>query len=62
MWIGLISVMPLAMLNRELGAYRTFATDFERTVVLILSNCKIVLSPDNPEAFVNSVLQRRSDG
>ncbi|NER82905.1 MAG: hypothetical protein F6K42_25785 [Leptolyngbya sp. SIO1D8] len=47
--------------NQKLGAYEAFATDLEQTVVLTFPNRKIVLSPDTPDKFVESVLQRRAD-
>lgn len=45
--------------NQKLGAYEAFATDLKRTVVLTFPNRRIVLSPENPEAFVHRVLQRQ---
>jgi hypothetical protein len=47
--------------NSDLGAYRAFVTDLEHTVVLTFPDRKIVLSPENPGEFVDSVLQRRAD-
>ena len=41
--------------NRSLGRYRAFATDFDRTVVLKLSDRTLVVSPDAPEEFVQAV-------
>lgn len=46
--------------SKKLGPCEAFATDLKRTVVLTFPNRRIVLSPENPEAFVSSVLQRRS--
>lgn len=45
--------------SQKLGAYEAFATDLTRTVVLTFPNRRVVLSPENPEAFVHRVLQRR---
>jgi hypothetical protein len=38
--------------NRKLGAYRAFATDPQRAVVLRFSNRTVVVTPDRPETFV----------
>lgn len=42
--------------NRTLGAYRAYATDIHRTVVLRLSGKTIVLTPDEPERFVSELI------
>jgi hypothetical protein len=42
--------------NRALGAYRAFATDTHRAVVLRLGGKTIVLTPDDPEKFVSELL------
>ncbi|MHA3771168.1 PH domain-containing protein [Verrucomicrobiota bacterium sgz303538] len=40
--------------NRHLGRFRAFATDLRQTVVLRFADDRtMVLSPDNPEAFVH---------
>lgn len=41
--------------NKTLGKYRAFVTDLKNTVVLTFPNRKIVLSPGNPERFVEMV-------
>jgi hypothetical protein len=41
--------------NRTLGTYRAYATDIHRTVVLRLRGKTIVLTPDEPERFVNEL-------
>jgi hypothetical protein len=46
--------------NKTLGAYRMFATDLQRTVVLRLANRTIVVTPDNPEEFVRQVKEAAS--
>lgn len=38
--------------NRALGRYRAFATDVTKAVVLEFPDRKIVITPDNPEHFV----------
>lgn len=42
--------------TRSLGAYRAYATDIQRTVVLRLSGKTIVLTPDEPERFVSELM------
>jgi hypothetical protein len=41
--------------NKRLGGYRAFVTDPARCVVLEFSKRKVVVSPDNPEAFVRAL-------
>jgi Bacterial PH domain len=43
--------------NKELGSYRAFMTDRRRTVVLRFPSSVIVISPDRPEDFVNTMSQ-----
>jgi hypothetical protein len=41
--------------NKRLGNYRAFVTDPGRCVVLEFSKRKVVVSPDNPAAFVQAL-------
>ncbi|HNX04541.1 MAG TPA: PH domain-containing protein [Opitutales bacterium] len=41
--------------SRDLGSFRAWATDLDRTVLLDLGTRKIVVSPDSPEQFVEAV-------
>ncbi len=41
--------------NKRLGPYRVFATDPRRAVVLRFTNRTIVITPDDPAAFVAQV-------
>lgn len=41
--------------NKRLGHYRAYVTDLERTVVLRFTTRCIVISPDEPEEFVEAV-------
>jgi Bacterial PH domain len=43
--------------NKQLGSYRAFMTDRRRAVVLRFSTSTIVVSPDRPEDFVNTMSQ-----
>ena len=43
--------------NRDLGSYRAFMTDRRRAVVLRFPSSVIVISPDRPEDFVNTISQ-----
>lgn len=43
--------------NKELGSYRAFMTDRRRAVVLRFPSSIIVISPDPPEDFVNTISQ-----
>lgn len=45
--------------NRRLGHYRVFATDPSRAVVLRFGPKTVVVTPDDPEAFV-AISQKRS--
>lgn len=42
--------------NRHLGGYRAFVTDPHRTVVLRYPERTVVVSPDDPAAFVRDLL------
>ena len=44
--------------NRDLGAFRAYATDSQRSVVLWIRGKKFVLSPDEPERFVRELLAK----
>ncbi|MBN2029583.1 hypothetical protein JW824_05005 [bacterium] len=41
--------------NKKLGSYRAFATDPKRAVVLKFPNRTIVVTPDKPEVFLESI-------
>jgi hypothetical protein len=41
--------------NAALGKYRAFVTDFARTVVLDTPRGRLVVSPDDPEAFIAAI-------
>jgi len=43
--------------NQELGSYRAFMTDRRRAVVLRFPSSVMVISPDRPEDFVNTISQ-----
>jgi hypothetical protein len=43
--------------NKQLGAYRAFMTDRRQAVVLRFRSAVIVISPDRPEDFVNTISQ-----
>jgi hypothetical protein len=43
--------------NKDLGSYRAFMTDRRRAVVLRFPSSVIVISPDQPEDFVNTISQ-----
>ena len=43
--------------NKQLGTYRAFMTDRRQTVVLRFASAVIVVSPDRPEDFVNTISQ-----
>jgi hypothetical protein len=45
--------------SRRLGRFRAYVTDQRRTVVLSLPRHKIVLSPDQPEAFAELLRRQR---
>lgn len=41
--------------NKELGSYHAFMTDRRRAVVLRFPSSVVVISPDRPEDFVNTI-------
>ncbi len=41
--------------NKQLGAYRAYATDMARVVVLTFDKRRIVVTPEDPEAFVQEL-------
>ncbi len=41
--------------NRQLGHFRAYVTDLNRTVIVRMKNRTAVLSPDDPEAFARTV-------
>ena len=43
--------------NASLGAYRAYATDGARTVVLDFGDTTVVVTPDRPAAFVEALRQ-----
>jgi hypothetical protein len=45
--------------NSILGSYRAFATDAKNTVVLDFDGKKIVVTPENPEQFVQAVQREK---
>ena len=44
--------------NKKLGAYRAYATDPKRSVVLKFGNQTVVVTPDRPDDFVASIKER----
>jgi hypothetical protein len=44
--------------SKQLGSYRAFVTDLNRTVVLRFEKRTVVVSPDEPEDFVNELTRR----
>jgi hypothetical protein len=44
--------------NRALGSFRAFVTDLYRTVVLRYGGRTAVLSPSDPNSFVNAIISR----
>lgn len=46
--------------NKKLGLYRAFATDPKRSVVLRFGSQTIVVTPDDPNAFVRAIQARCS--
>lgn len=44
--------------SKPLGLYRAFVTDLNRTVVLRFAKRTVVVSPDDPEGFVEEVKRR----
>ena len=53
---GLFSFTGL-FYSKRLGRYRLFATDISRSVVLILPSRVVVITPAEPEAFIEHVRQ-----
>jgi hypothetical protein len=45
--------------NARLGRYRAWATDGTRSVVLAFPDRKVVLTPDDPEAFTRAVREEQ---
>jgi hypothetical protein len=43
--------------NSILGSYRAFATDAKNTVVLDFDGKKVVVTPENPQQFVQAVMR-----
>ena len=41
--------------NRKLGDYRAFATDLKKSVILRFSNRTVVVTPGDPQAFVQAI-------
>ena len=46
--------------NKKLGVYRAYCTDPKRSVIVKLTNRTIVVTPDNPDRFVEEIKTRRS--
>ena len=44
--------------NTKLGAYRAYATDPKRSVVLKFNDRTVVVTPDRPDGFVASISER----
>ncbi len=44
--------------SRQLGHFRAYVTDLNRTVIVHMKNRTAVLSPDDPEAFSRAVTSR----
>jgi hypothetical protein len=53
---GLFSFAGL-FYSKRLGRYRLFATDISRSVVLILPSRVVVITPAEPEIFIEHVRQ-----
>ena len=53
---GLFSFTGL-FYSKRLGRYRLFATDISRSVVLVLPSRVVVITPAEPEAFIEHVRQ-----
>jgi hypothetical protein len=45
--------------SKELGSYRAFMTDRRRAVVLRFPSSVIVISPERPEDFVNTISKNK---
>ena len=41
--------------SKTLGSFRCWVTDQKRSVVLVLKNKKMVVSPDSPESFLSAL-------
>ena len=48
--------------NRRIGRYRAFITDTKRSVVLVFSERKIVVSPEHPEVFIVDITKITEQG
>ncbi len=46
--------------NKKLGSYRAFVTDFGNAVILRMAHRAVVLSPGDPEAFIEDLLVQNS--
>lgn len=46
--------------SRELGRFHAYVTDLNRTVVVRMSRRTVVLSPEDPEAFVRAITSRQA--
>jgi hypothetical protein len=44
--------------NKTLGSFRAFATDFRYTVVLKREGSTVVVTPDDPQGFVQAVVAK----
>jgi hypothetical protein len=55
---GLFSFVGLYR-NTRLGWYRCYATDPARAVVLRFSDRRVVVTPDNPQEFAQSITRRQ---
>ena len=44
--------------NKKLGRYRLFATDFSHAVVLVLPQRVVVVTPANPQTFIDHLKHR----
>lgn len=45
--------------SRELGMFRMYVTDLDRLVLLTIGERKVVMSPDDPEAFIALLRKER---
>jgi hypothetical protein len=52
---GLFSFGGHQCRNKTLGWFRAYVTDFKRCVVLRFSNGTVVVTPENPETFVETI-------
>ena len=55
---GLFAFSGLKCRNRRLGVFDAYATSHKRAVVLRYSDRIVVVTPDNPAAFVDSIQAR----